>query len=84
MCVSVWETKAYRDRDRKIEEKRDRRDQSPFPPYLQVLHSRIQPATEDGKYSEKKIPESSKKQNLNLMCAGNYLHSMYIVLGIID
>ena len=24
---------------------------------------------------KKKIPESPKKQNLNLLCAGNYLHS---------
>ena len=30
--------------------------------------------------SEKKInPESSKKQNLNLPCAGNYLHGVYVV-----
>ena len=27
----------------------------------------------------KKIPESFKKQNLNLLCADNYLHSIYIV-----
>ena len=31
-----------------------------------------------------KIPEISKKQNLNLPCTGNSLHSMYIVLGIIS
>ena len=31
----------------------------------------------------KKNPTSSKKQNLNLLHAGNYLHSIYIVLGII-
>ena len=30
----------------------------------------------------KKIPGGSKKQNLNLLCTGNSLHSMYIVLGI--
>ena len=30
----------------------------------------------------KKIPESSNKQNLNLLCAGNCLRSIYIVLGI--
>ena len=29
-----------------------------------------------------KIPESSKKQNLNLVHTGNYLHGIYIVLGI--
>ena len=27
-----------------------------------------------------KFPESSKKQNLNLQCPGNSLHSIYIVL----
>ena len=26
-------------------------------------------------WEKKKIPESPKKQNLNLLCAGNYLHS---------
>ena len=31
----------------------------------------------------KKIPESATKQNLNLLHAGNYLHSIYVVLGII-
>ena len=31
---------------------------------------------------EKKIPESSKKQNLSLPSAGKYLHSIYIVLDI--
>ena len=31
-----------------------------------------------------KIPESSKKQNLNLLCAGSYLHSIYIVLVVIS
>ena len=36
------------------------------------------------KYAGKKIPESSKKQNLNLLQTGNYLHSIYIVLGIIS
>ena len=32
------------------------------------------------KILRKKIPESSQKQNLNLLCAGNYLHSVYIVV----
>ena len=31
-----------------------------------------------------KIPESSKKQSLNLPLTNNYLHSIYIVLGIIS
>ena len=30
------------------------------------------------------IPETSKKQNLNLPGADNYLHSIYTVLGIIS
>ena len=37
-------------------------------------HQQIHP-TKDWKYSGKKtIPESSKKQNLSLLCAGNGLH----------
>ena len=36
------------------------------------------------KYSKKKNPESSKKQNLNLLCIGICLHSIYIALGIIS
>ena len=42
-------------------------------------------------FTDKKIPESSKKQNLNLLHTGNYLHCIYsylhiiyIVLGIIS
>ena len=35
------------------------------PPHLQVLYPPVQP-TMDWKYSGKKIPESSRKQNLNL------------------
>ena len=27
---------------------------------------------------EKQIPESSKRQNLSILCAGNCLHSIYI------
>lgn len=30
------------------------------------------------------IAESSKKQNLNSLCASNYLHSVYTILGIIS
>ena len=33
---------------------------------------------------KKKTPEISKKQNLNLPCTSNYLHSVYIILGIIS
>ena len=36
------------------------------------------------KIFEKNTPEISKKQNLNLLHVGNYLHSIYIVLGIIS
>ena len=34
------------------------------------------------KIFEKIIPESFKKENLNLQLTDNYLHSIYIVLGI--
>ena len=30
------------------------------------------------------IPETSKQQNLNFLYASNFLHSIYIVLGIIS
>ena len=54
------------------------------PLYLWVPHSSIQ-QTVDQKYSKKrKIPETSQKQNLNLVHPGNYLHSIYVVLGIIS
>ena len=36
-----------------------------------------------GKKKQKTIPESPKKQNLNLLCAGNYLHSFYTVFATI-
>ena len=38
----------------------------------------------DQKYLEKKSPESSKKQNLNLLIASNYLCTIYIVIGVIS
>ena len=39
----------------------------------------------DQKESEKKkIPENFRKQNLNLLFAGNYLHSIYTVLSIVS
>ena len=34
-------------------------------------------------FGKKKYPECSKKQNLNLPCAGNNLYNIYIVLGVI-
>ena len=43
------------------------------PQYPKVLHPQIH------QNIQKKIPESSKKQNLNLLHASNYLHSIYIV-----
>lgn len=55
----------------------------PPPPVSKVLPPQIQPIV-DWKYSEKEIPESSKKQNLNLLHASNYLHSIYIVLGVVS
>ena len=48
------------------------------PPYPQVPHLWIQP-TLDQKYSGKDIPESSKKQNLNMPHTGSYLDSICIV-----
>lgn len=51
-------------------------------PYPRVPHLRTQPTTAQ-KYSKNKIPESSQKQNLNLLWAANYLHRIYIVYGII-
>ena len=36
------------------------------------------------KILRKKIPELSKKQNLDLPHAGNYLHSIYITSGTIN
>ena len=50
------------------------------PPYPLVPYLTIQP-TADRKYLERKIPKCSQKQNLNLLQVGNYLHSIYIVLG---
>ena len=35
-------------------------------------------------YLQKKIPQSSKMWNLNLLRISSYLHSIYIVLGIIS
>ena len=52
------------------------------PPYLQVLHLQIQPTTNKKYLKKEKTQESCKKQNFNLSRAGNYLHSIYIVLGI--
>ena len=46
-------------------------------PYPLVPHLWSQP-TADQKYF-KKIPEGPQKQNLNLLCASNYLRSIYIV-----
>ena len=47
-----------------------------------VPHLWIQIIT-DRKYFFK-IPENSKKQKFNLSLAGNYLHSIYLVLGIVS
>ena len=44
------------------------------PLYPQVPHQRIQLTTD-------RVFFNSRKQNLNLQCTNNYLHSIYIVLG---
>ena len=44
--------------------------------YLHAPHPQTQ-ATTDPKHLGMKIPESSKRHNLNLPCTGNYLHSMH-------
>ena len=43
------------------------------------LNPQIQPTTDPKYLKKKKIPEISQKQNLNLLCTGNYLHSIYII-----
>jgi len=48
-----------------------------------VPHPPIQP-TADQKCLGKKIPEHSKRAKYDLLLAGNYLHSICIVLGIIS
>ena len=57
------------------------------PPYLWVLYPWMQSKI----FRKRQIPESSKKQHLNLPCTGNYLrsiyidlHSIYIVVGFIS
>lgn len=50
---------------------------------LPYLHPSARSTNLDGKYnSSQKKKESSKKQNLNLPYTGNYLHTIYIVIGI--
>ena len=34
-------------------------------------------------FKKQQIPDSSKKQSLNVWITGNYLHSIYMALGII-
>ena len=36
------------------------------------------------KLFRKKFSEISKRQNLNSLCTGNYLHSIYIIFGVIS
>ena len=52
-------------------------------PHLQLPHPGIQP-TADWKYLKKNFQKVPKKQNLNFLYIGNYLHSIYIVLTIIN
>ena len=51
--------------------------------YPWALHPRIHP-TSDQKHLEKIFSRKFQKQNLNLLHAGKYLHSIYVVLGIIS
>ena len=50
---------------------------------MQAWHLQIQP-TMDGKQLRKNIPESSKKQNFNLLYTGNYLYNIYIIFTTIQ
>lgn len=52
------------------------------PPYLRVPHPQIQQAAD--RKQQKKIPESSKWQNLNVPHPSNYLCNIYIVLSTIN
>ena len=51
--------------------------------YLWIPHLKIQPTT-DGKYSGKNISRKFQKTELEFAVHGNYLHSIYNVLGIIS
>ena len=53
------------------------------PSYPQVLHLRIQP-TLDWKYFLKQNSRKYQKAKLEFAKLANYLHSIYIVLGIIS
>ena len=46
-------------------------------PYMWFPYLQIQPTTDEN--LKKKVPEKSKKQNLNLPPIANYSHSIYIV-----
>ena len=52
------------------------------PPYPQVLQPQIQPPQIQNIHFL--IPEISKKGKLEFLCFSNYLHSISIVLGIIN
>ena len=52
-----------------------------IPLHLHISYQQTQP-TSDQKNSEKRISESSEKQNLNLPPAGNNSHSIYIALDV--
>ena len=59
-----------------------RSEQCTFSPsYPRVPHPWIQP-TADGKYLGKKF-QKVPKAKLELLCSGNYLHSIYVELDII-
>ena len=53
-------------------------------PSAPMAPASMDPTNRRSKYQKNFFPESSKKRNLNLPHAGNYLHNIYIVLGIIS
>ena len=66
------ETKTSRDRDKKIEEEK-REIEEYSHPSVSTGSTFLDSGNHSGlKIFRENIPEISKKQNLNLMCAGNY------------
>lgn len=47
-------------------------------------YSQIQPISNWKYINKQKIPERFSKQNLNSLCADNYLYSIYLALGVIS
>ena len=53
-------------------------------PPISTVSTSTGSTTHGSKVFEEKTPENSKVPNLNLLNTGNYLHIIYIVLGIIS